>query len=274
MNLRVGLVVAFCAAGLALSGTAFAQSNAARAEALFQEGKTLLASKAFTEACPKLAESQRLDPADGTLMALAYCHEGEGKLAAAWTEYSLVAGRPDGRADRVQHAKARMAHIELQLPVAELDALRRGVSASAAPPPAPSAPPAHPVPVASAPEERGSERSDTESKRTLMRGGGAALGALGLVSLGVGTYFGLRARSLSDEARSDCDSTGCSALALQTNDEARNAARVSNVAIAGGAAALAGGVVIYLLAPKSKGQTIIAPTASATGIGAALQTVF
>jgi len=105
---------------------AFGQSSdAATAELLFQQGRDLLRQGKASEACPKLAESQRLDPATGTLLALAMCHEAEGKLASAWAEFVNVEARSrsEGRSDRekVSHdraaaLKARLSTLEIQVP--------------------------------------------------------------------------------------------------------------------------------------------------------------
>src|SRR5688572_3592069 len=108
------------AATLAAAGPARAQGRGvsiATAEALFREGTALLDEKKFAEACPKLAESHRLDPATGTLLALAFCHEGEGRLASAWAEFAEVAGRAreEGRTDRELVAREHAANLEPRL---------------------------------------------------------------------------------------------------------------------------------------------------------------
>jgi hypothetical protein len=91
--------------------------KAATAESLFQEGKSLMAARNFVAACPKLAESQRLDPSTGTLTALALCHEGEGKSASAWAEFMevVVLARKDGRVDREKLARTHAAALEKTL---------------------------------------------------------------------------------------------------------------------------------------------------------------
>jgi hypothetical protein len=87
------------------------------AEKLFQEARELSAAGKTELACPKFAESQRLDPATGTLLNLAACHENTGKLATAWSEFheTLTASQRDGREDRVRYAKERIHSLEGKL---------------------------------------------------------------------------------------------------------------------------------------------------------------
>jgi len=91
--------------------------GAALAQALFDDAKARMANNDFATACPKFAESYRLDPAAGTLVGLALCHEGEGKSASAWAEFLLVAreAKKSGRTDREQLAREHVAKLEPHL---------------------------------------------------------------------------------------------------------------------------------------------------------------
>jgi hypothetical protein len=108
------------------SASARAQTDAkAIAEALFQEGRRLVAEQKLAEACPKFAESQRLDPSAGTQLNLANCLELSGKLATAWATYreaavsAQTAGRADLQATALKRAEAltgRLSRITILAP--------------------------------------------------------------------------------------------------------------------------------------------------------------
>jgi hypothetical protein len=105
---------------LTASSFAFAEPTSAErnlAESLFQDGKSLMAEGKVSEACPKLAESNRIDPGAGTLTALALCHRAEGRTASAWSEFREVISlaRRDGRKDREQVAQDNIAELEPKL---------------------------------------------------------------------------------------------------------------------------------------------------------------
>ncbi len=105
-----------------LSGPSLARAqavDAGAAESLFQAGKKLLEEKSYALACPKLAESYRLDPGTGTLLALALCHEGEGRLATAWGQFAEVAARSrrEARPDREALARGHMSALGSRLPL-------------------------------------------------------------------------------------------------------------------------------------------------------------
>ena len=92
-------------------------ADVAAAEALVEDGKRLMAAGKYAEACPKLVESQRLDPGGGTLLAIALCHEGEGKTATAWADYNVsrAEAKRDGRTDREQAAGNKARALEARL---------------------------------------------------------------------------------------------------------------------------------------------------------------
>ena len=94
-----------------------ATTDAQLAQSLFERGRMLMTNGQTAEACPVLAESQRLDPGDGTLLNLALCHEKEGRTATAWSEFNVALGGAvkDGRKDREELARQRIAALETKL---------------------------------------------------------------------------------------------------------------------------------------------------------------
>jgi len=88
------------------------------AQALFDDARKLMLTGQYAEACPKLAESQRLDPGIGTAFNLADCDEKIGLIASAWALFLEVASqaRASGEAEREAAAKGRAAKLEPKLP--------------------------------------------------------------------------------------------------------------------------------------------------------------
>jgi hypothetical protein len=100
----------------------------ALAEVLYEKGRQLMAEGKYAEACPKFAESYRLDAATGTLLNLASCHEGEHKFATAFLEFTeaSAAAKQDHRDDRVKFAEERLAAIEPKVSRLAVEVARAG----------------------------------------------------------------------------------------------------------------------------------------------------
>lgn len=89
----------------------------AAAQALFDEGRSLVAHQQFAEACPKFAESQRLDPGIGTELWLADCYENNGQVASAWASFKEAAAAAAlGHDKRESVARDRAAALEAKIP--------------------------------------------------------------------------------------------------------------------------------------------------------------
>jgi hypothetical protein len=93
------------AAGLVVPRWALAQDTT-HADETFHAGRALMKDGKLTEACPKFEESQKADPAPGTLLALAYCQELSGLLASSHTNYLAAA---DLASKEGQHEKQKAA---------------------------------------------------------------------------------------------------------------------------------------------------------------------
>jgi hypothetical protein len=298
--------------GACLASRVFAQgTDVAAAESLFREGKRLLEQRSYDAACSKLAESHRLDPATGTLLALAMCHEGAGKTASAWAEYSDVVGRAkkEGRADRERAAREEVALLEPKLSkltvtvsgaaagTAGLEVKRDGVLVGVASwgTPMPTDAGEHVV-QASAPGkktwetrvalgpnadrvvvnvpllENGSLPADRDAPAahtglSAVQTAGLSAGAAGVLAIGIGSYFGLRAISKKQDA--GCDGDAChDATSAETLLDAKSASKVSTWSFVAGGALLAGGAAMYLLggsAPASAARSVQAVPAAGDG---------
>jgi hypothetical protein len=134
---RVGLLTATFLAVQALGWVRLGAaqptaSDRAAAEALFEQALAAMEAGNLAVACPKLEESQRLDPGVGTLLYLADCYETTGRTASAWATFLEAAymAKDAGQADRQQvaeeHAdalKPKLAKLVLLVDEPELPGL-------------------------------------------------------------------------------------------------------------------------------------------------------
>jgi hypothetical protein len=94
------------------------QRDPAAAQALFDQARELLRQGRYAEACPKLLESNRLDPGIGTQFRLGECYEQSGQIATAWATFLDVASqaRAASQFDREKAATKRAVQLEPRLP--------------------------------------------------------------------------------------------------------------------------------------------------------------
>ncbi|MFT3922977.1 MAG: hypothetical protein QM778_10615 [Myxococcales bacterium] len=114
----IRLLIAVLAWGIA-AASAHADDSAARARAdsLFSSGKERMAQGQYAQACAMFAESYKLDPATGSLLALALCYERDNKLASAQENYVAAATRAhaENQPAREEAATARAKALDAEV---------------------------------------------------------------------------------------------------------------------------------------------------------------
>jgi hypothetical protein len=100
-----------------VSRGARAEGDKTTAEALFSEGRRLMAAGNYAAACEKFASSRKLDDGLGTTLNLAGCYEKLGRTASAWAEFrdAAATARQTGAREREQFARDRVAALEKKL---------------------------------------------------------------------------------------------------------------------------------------------------------------
>ena len=323
----IGLLVALGSGHAAAQGSA---SDKASAEALFDSALKAMKEGRFAEACPKLENSQRIDPGVGTLLYLAECYEKVGRTASAWATFREAASEAEasGQTKRGKAARDRIAKLEPQLAYLTIEVaestrtlpglkVRRdgtdaglgiigqpvpqdpgpvkvdvsapehepfsvtirvqpgahqtvlipslattdsGVPAAAAAPALTEQPQAQPPPPSQATQPPPAPPPEPSHPGTTQRIVGVAVGGAGLVGIGLGTYFGLHAINKDKKADEKCSETICQEPADFDNaDAAKKAATASTVSFIAGGALVAGGVLLYFLAPSKSSSVSLAP---------------
>lgn len=118
MTLRIAAIVFFLVGALSRTANAELTREQMLAQSLFEEGRALMQKGDYASACPKLSESQALDPGGGTLLNLAVCHEQAGKLGTAYLQFHAALSQAvrDGRKDREEIATSHLRTLSERVP--------------------------------------------------------------------------------------------------------------------------------------------------------------
>jgi hypothetical protein len=246
--MRRSLVVAATLGTMVLaSPRAQASDREEQAERLFVEGKALLNAERVSEACVAFKDSQVLDPAEGTLLALGLCHEREGADDAALDELARVieSTKASGRDDRRRVARAAIDRLHQKAARKEAVADHAPVETA--------------EPVAAAPREDDEAPLGLRAPKSSPKSAAATpwlpigLGGAGAVALIAGGAFGLRAFSQTAEAESRCPRDSCQdPVGLEANEAAKSAATAANVLVGAGVVLGVAAAVIFFTAGPTK----------------------
>jgi hypothetical protein len=281
-----------------VSGRARAQaqgggSDHAAADALYDEGRELIKAGNRASGCAKFEASLALSPAASTMINIARCHEQDGKLATAWTDYtralSLNGDTPgvERRKELEEIARNGRSMLEPRLP-----RLRVVV---AGPPPGvevwsddkalPAATLGEALPAdpglrrvrVRAPGYREETRSVTlaEGKTAVVeitlarssegptsgwsRPTGIAFTTAGAVGLGIGAVTGILSLNKVGAIKSRCGGVVCPADDTADRDSlssAKTLGNVSTAALVAGGTLAAAGVVLLVIRPDAAGQHV------------------
>lgn len=120
---QLAVALACCALPARAQDTSSARAQAVQlfdtAQALFDKGQ-------YADACPKFAESMKLDPQLGALLHLADCYAKNGQIASAWGSFreaeEMAHMKNDERAsfakDQATQLEPRLSRLTIQVPVA------------------------------------------------------------------------------------------------------------------------------------------------------------
>ena len=284
--------------------------DAAKAKKLWEEGRGLAAKGDYATACGKFEDSYQLDPAIGTRLNLADCYEHRAMTAKAWHLFIAArrelqkindadrAAYAKDRADKLVHELATViVHVAEPVPD-DLVVTINGSPVGAGAEVKDLADPGTIEVVATGggktvtKQVRGAAGEEvtvelafggrTEGTPVETPGPGRSkgwvraaivVGGVGVVGLAVAGVLAIEAKGENDDALSQhcsndpskCDATGIS----QLNSAGSLADAATAVSIAG-VVAVAAGVTLYVVAPRTAERVAVRPIASPHEIGIAV----
>ncbi len=227
-----------------------------------------LAQRGKAELEPKLSRLV-VSVAPANAAGLTVTRDGEPVFSGAWgvgvpvdPGDHDVAARAPGHKDWSSKVSVNGegAQVTVTVPVLDAGEARTPVAAAATPRQRRS----RPEPGHGRRRDRRDGPASSSSRGSTQRIVGIVTGGVGLVALGIGAYFGVKTASDKSDYQGNEVNGKCINLACQTqSQDAVSAGNVSTVFVIAGAALVAGGVVVWLTAPKAHESGVrahLAPT--------------
>ena len=228
-----------------LCSTALAQPKDA-AQSAYEEGRKHYDLREWDQAISKFKEAYRLRADAPSLFNIAQAYRLKGDCREAVSFYkTYVRNFPSEKgADKAQKFVAELGDCKDQAPA----------EPTATPPPVVTPPPVTTEPPVTSTPSPAPVDAPSSTGRGL-RLAGVATGAVGLVALGAGVYFGLSARG----KQSDLEDGGVWDPALY--EDGQSADRNAKIFLGVGGAAVIGGAVLYYLGVRagSEAQVAVVP---------------
>ena len=254
---------------------------ASEAKALGQPDRERLARKRAAALEPRLPKLV-IDVSSGAPQGLEVKRDGVAIGAAAWGTdipvdpgvHRVVVSAPGKQSweTSVTAVEGKAVHVAAPRDL-------QAVIASAVAPPSPP-PAAEPAPAASALSAASFPPPIVENVGATQRTLGWIVTGVGAAGIGVGAGFGLSSIGKRNESRSHCTVDQCDATGVGLRDDAMRAGNVATIATIAGGAAVLGGLLLVLTAPRSTGAKERAgklhavPNVAMGGGGITLQGVF
>jgi hypothetical protein len=276
--------------------------DAAAAEALFRRGREAMEAKRYADALRWFVESQRLDPAAGTLMNVATCEEKLGRVASAWQHWKEAVDALPPNDDRRQLGRSRIDALERKLPRLAVslasgrekgarvfrDDIELGPAIQGVPLPIDAGShtvtvqmPGHRVERIAVRLEEGEQKRidvhpgaadpstsvDSGGKAIWPRTLGWVLAGAGVASVGTAAVTGVMLLDYKNTVDADCPNRTClTQEGLDAASTARTLTTVNTAAwIAGGVGLGLGAYLLVFSAPNQRKTTAVAPSVSHDG---------
>jgi serine/threonine-protein kinase len=222
----------------------------------------------YADAISSYIKAYEISKAGAILFNIAaICDHRLHERTLAMEYYRRYLQATDANPEYAKKATERLSALKAEAAAEE----KERSSVQVASPPAPAPPSISPAPDSGAPPVSGGGSG--------LRAVGLVVGGIGLAGVGTALVLGALAKSKNDQANGYCSASACSTdQGVTLEHQAGDLATASTVTFISGAALLATGVTIFLVAPRgtnaSTGSLTLSPRVSTSSGGFSLQGTF